>query len=400
MRLAFVPILFFAATAVAQPFRVEGYVAGRALHATGPASWLEGGTGRLEATGDRDDLMAVTQLGIDWEPSSFFRVHVSGTARQDPAEFRGDGAGLVEAYVDLHRELGLDDVQLRAGMLFLPTSRENTDPLWASPYTIHFSALNTWIGQEVRPIGVDLQYRHTTRLGHRITGGATAFQGNDTMGTLLAWRGWSVGSRLSTYEEVLPLPPLPSLQNDGAFFRQRDDGSIPFERDLDGKTGYAGRLRYAIPQRASVQYAYVDNRGDRRLYRGEYAWDTKFHLVSAEVGNPDTLVVAGEWMRGRTAMGLFDPFVDADFDAAYLLTSYKRGRNRWTARYERFGTDDRDGTAAERNDEDLRSWTLAWLFDLTDTLRLGAEFTQVSGQRAETEDPYARSITFEARYHF
>ena len=39
-----------------------------------------------------------------------------------------------------------------------------------------------------------------------------AFRNNDSMGALLAWRGWSVGNRLSVYDEVLPLPPLTTLR--------------------------------------------------------------------------------------------------------------------------------------------------------------------------------------------
>jgi hypothetical protein len=330
---------------------------------------------------------------------------VSGARRRDPKELGGKSTGLVEAFANVHKSFGLDDLQLRAGQFFLPTSRENIDPLWASPYTINFSALNTWIGQEVRPVGVDLQYRHTTSAGHVITGAATAFRGNDTMGTLLAWRGWTVGNRLSMWDEVLPLPPLPSLADTGAFFRQRDDGTKPFGRDLDGKTGYSARLRYSVPQRGSVQYTYVDNQGDRKLYppgslSGEYSWATKFHLVSAEIGNPDRFVVAAEYMKGRTEMGVFTPYVEADFDAMYVLLSDKCGRSRWTARYEMFGTDEADFTLAERNDESLRSWTLSWLFDIRTHLRLGAELTQLSGERADTADPDGRTVTFEARYTF
>jgi hypothetical protein len=410
---ALASLLLFASAATAQ-FRIDGYLAGRAINATGPASWLEGDWGRFEATGERDDAMAVAQIGFDWEPSKFLRIHASGTARRDPEEFRGDAGGLVEAFVDLHKELGLDDIQLRAGYFFLPTSRENIDPLWASPYTINYSALNTWVGQEVRPVGVDLQYRHITGLGHAITAGATAFRDNDTMGTLLAWRGWSIGSRLSTYGETLPLPPLASLRDDGPFFRQNDEGTTPFTNDLDGLIGYAGRLRYAVPQRGSIQYTYVDNRGDLRLYppasgengsiyspKAEYSWLTKFHLIGAEFGNPDTLVLAAEYMRGSTEMGVFRPsYVEANFDALYVLVSNKRGRNRWTARYEIFGTDEADFSPGEINEEDLRSWTLSWLYDLTDHVRLGGEFTQITGQRDDAPDPDARTVTLEARYRF
>jgi hypothetical protein len=374
---------------------LHGSVALRGVNATGPASWLAGGWGRLEAGGKHDSLFGTAHLGADWQPSRHFDVHVSGTAGRDAS---GNFAGPVEAYFDVRGELGLDEVQLRAGQFFLPTSRENREELWSSPYTIHFSALNSWIGEEVRPIGADLQYRHITSRGHAITTAATAFRGNDSMGALLGWRGWSVGNHLSTYGEVLPLPPLATLPQ--FFPRQRTDGTKPFGEDLDGLTGYSARVRYSVPSRAMMQYTLVDNRGDRELHRGEYAWATRFHLLSGEIGNADTLIAAAEYMRGKTGMGSAPAFVDADFFAMYVLLSAKRERNRWTARYDAFNTEERDFSLAEWNGESGRSWTLAWLFEWSEHVRFGAEFVQLSGARRGTPDPDARNVTLEAKYKF
>ncbi len=370
---------------------VSGYVAARGVNATGPASWLDGGWGRLEAGGDRDQFFGTAQFGVEWTPNEHFNLHVSGVGRHDAL---GTDAGLVEAYVDARTSFGLDELQLRAGQFFLPTSRENKDELWTSPYTVNFSALNDWIAEEVRPVGVDLQYRHTTSRGHAITTAATAFQGNDSMGALLAWRGWAIGNRLSTYNEVLPLPAVPF------FPLQRADGTKPFGSDLDGRPGYSARVRYSMPQRANVLYTYVDNRGDRELHRGEYAWATKFHLLGVELGDPDRLILATEYMRGSTGMGHAPAFVDADFFAWYLLVSGKSGRNRVSARYELFNTEEQDFSIAERNEENGRAWTLTWMFDVSPPLRLAAELTQVVGERPGTPDPDARSVTIEARYTF
>ena len=387
-------------------FDIFGYAAGRALNATGPTSWLEGGWGRLEATGELDDVNAEVMAGIDWRPSRHFGLHVSGIARKYPEEFQGQEFGLIEAYADARMEPGLDEIRLRAGLFFLPTSRENIDPLWQSPYTINFSALNTWVGEEVRPVGVDLQWRHVMNRGHVLTTGATAFKGNDTMGTLVGWRGWSVGNRLTVYDEVLPLPPFEALET--FFFRQRDDGSKPFGVDLDGNIGYSGRVRYSVPQRGSVQYTYVDNQGDRLLYRGEYAWATAYHQIGAELGNPDNFVVIGEYVTGSTGMGrtIFPAFVDLDFKAGYILVSDKRGKNRFSARFDKFSTTERDHTIADNNDEDGKSWTLTWLYDLYENVRLGAEFTQITGDRPEAARRNiptsftGRTFTLELRYLF
>src|SRR6185369_9606118 len=135
---------------------------------------------------------------------------------------------------------------------FLPTSRENRGNLWTSPYALTFSAVNSWIAHEVRPIGAELEWRHELANLSAITVAGTAFRGNDTMGTLLGWRGWAISSRVTTYGEELPLPPLASFDDPKSFIDQRN-GTIPFDRDLDGRTGFAGRLRFSVPERGMIQ---------------------------------------------------------------------------------------------------------------------------------------------------
>lgn len=369
MRAAVLVLLIAPAVFAQSALDLQGYVAARGVDADTP---------RL---GDGDDLSGVAQFGIEWRPSQFFGLHVSGAAYDEEA-------GLIEAYADLRATYGLNEVQLRAGQFFLPTSREHKGELWTSTYSVGFSALNSWIAEEVRPIGLDLEWRHVLPHGHVITAAATAFRGNDTMGALLGWRGFVMGNRLSAYGEVVPLPPLPDFPD------QRTDGSRPFGRDLDGNTGYAARVRYAVPERGNIQYAWLDNRGDRRLYRGEYAWETAYHQLGVEIGNPGGLIVAAEAMRGETGMGFPPQFVQARFHAAYALISKKQGRNRWTARLDLFAVDER------AHDESGRSGTLAWLFDVTPALRAGAELTEVRGDDFEGKNAEGRRVTLELRYTF
>lgn len=337
--------------------------------------------GFLSLRGGSNDFTGVAHVGFDFTPAQWLTLHVNGRAYDD-------SVGLVEAHVTARKEFGLDHVQVRAGQFFLPTSRENKDELWASPYTISFSSLNSWIAEEVRPIGVDLEYRR-----HPITVGATAFRGNDTMGTLLAWRGWATHDRIATYDEVLPLPPL-------AHFAFQKDGTTPFTNDLDGRTGYSARVRWSLPERGNVQYTFVDNRGDRELYGDEYAWATRYHQLGGEVGSAN-FTLAAELMDGKTGMGgRFPAFVDADFYAGYVLMSYKRNRQRFSGRYEIFATHERDFSIAESNEEHGRAWTFTYMFDLREDTRLAAEFTQVTGERAESGSLHARTFTVEARYRW
>lgn len=391
------------AVSEAQTVRLSGFLSGAGVYATGPKTWLEGGFGRLDQS--RDGGWAQAQLGADWTPTNWFDVHVHGVARHDRDL---DHAGVAEAYAEVRKTLAHDQIQLRAGQFFLPTSRENRGNLWTSPYTVNFSALNSWIAEEVRPIGAELEWRHELPSLSAITVAGTAFRGNDTMGTLLGWRGWAVSSKVATYREKLPLPPLFSL-NDPKSFLDQKRGTVPFDRDLDGRTGFAERVRFTMPERAVIQLAHVDNRGERELYDDQYAWQTRFDLLSAEVGSQDATVLAAEYMNGKTGMGFGGRgrgWVQADFYATYALLSHKYGRSRVTARVDQFATFERDHSRAENNTEHGRAWTLAWMYEMTPHWRLGADFTSVTGNRPAAEqsgvDPNmdGRSLTLELRYGF
>jgi len=396
------------ATAQTKSFVLDGFVTGRNIRATGQPSWLDGGFGRLDYGGTgvgktRNLAEAVTNLGIDWTPSRYFDVHVAGLARTKPAGDRGKSAGVVEAYADLRAIFGNDQIRLRAGQFFLPTSRENRGPLWSSPYTLSFSAINSWIGQEVRPVGLDLEWQR----GFYLTFGGTAFRNNDTMGTLLAWRGWTVGDRLTVYNERLPLPPIESLTTTDFAGFQRPDGTVPFERDLDGRTGYSERVRFTLPERGMIQLLHLDNRGDFLLYRGEYSWKTKYNQVSAQAGNPETSIIAAEWMDGSTAMGLPQfSHVYVDFRSAYVLLSRKQGRTRVSIRGDTFRTTDQAHAAVNEYGERGHAVTATVMYDLAQQVRGTIEWTKITGNRpAAAESGFSpnaagRTITAEIRYSF
>lgn len=391
--------------AAAETFDLRAFVTGRGESVSGLPSWMQNGLGRFDAGGsapDRGKAAAAgdVQIGVDWQPIQHIVVHAHGLARAEPSGNRGQRAGLVSAYVESDFDRGRNDFSLRAGQFFLGTSRENTADLWTSPYTITYSALNSWIANEVRPIGVNAEWRLLTPKAV-ITTALTVFKGNDSMGALLAWRGWTIGNRLSVYKEVLPLPPLSSLRT--KFSGQRGDGTVPFESDLDGRPGYAARFRYSIPERFNIQYTRLDNRGDRLLHRGEYAWATNFNHIGAELHAANTALLA-EWMGGRTTMGPVLIGVDAGFYAAYALASQRVGRNRFSVRFDRFDTSDNRPVRIDRYDEDGRAWTLAWLYDVRAHWRAGLEFTQVTGRHAEAEEADmpssfdGRSYIVELRY--
>ena len=389
---------------------VDAIAWGRGIDVTGPSSWLSGGFGRLtEGAGgpSRSDRVGRGQLhvGLDWQPSEVVFAHVHGLGRLEGDDDGGARAGIAEAFVQYGPELSPEvALRFRAGLFFPQTSRENVGPLWSSPYTLTFSALNNWIAEEVRLAGLDTTVRLRSDGGSELQFSSAVFGGADTMGSLLAWRGWSFGDRLSLVGEVLPLPPLRSLAPGGGFALQRDDGTRPVE-ELDGRVGWQARVRWVGAGRGLLQAAYTDNGGDRALHRGQYSWDTRFGQAGMEV-QIGPVALLGEAVLGDSGMGRRDEaHVDIRFRVAYLLASWGGEGGRLSARYDWFDNEDRDGRE-EPGHETGHAWTLAALWRPWRHLRLGIEYLAVRAARpaaaysGASPDTDARRFTGEARLAF
>lgn len=369
---------------IAQSVPLDGILWGRAIAVEGRPSWLRGDFGRLSegasSPGDREaTFRGSAQVGLGWKPGERFRVQVHGVAWAEPSSNGGARAGVTEAFAQFREEFSPGtSVRLRGGLLFPGTSRENVGPLWSSPYTLTLSALNTWTAEELRLTGLEAVLT-TPLLGGEMQLAGTGFGVNDTLGALVAWRGWTMSDRLTSLGEVLPLPPLTSLGTGGGFADQRDDGSRPFE-ELDGRLGWQARGRWERPRRAVIVAAVLDNRGDRLLHRGQYSWRTRFWNVGGEL-HLGSFTLAGEAAAGDTGMGRRDAIhVDVDFGAGYLLASWASDKARLTARYDRFDNVDRDGTA-EPNDERGEAWTVAAFWSPRPHVRMGVEWLDLRADR-------------------
>ena len=80
-------------------------------------------------------------------------------------------------------------------------------PTGTSRDSITPSAINSWIGEEVRPVAVEGTVAAT--LGeHKLRATAAIIAANDTAGTLLTFRGWALHDRTTLAFHRQPLPPL------------------------------------------------------------------------------------------------------------------------------------------------------------------------------------------------
>jgi hypothetical protein len=255
-------------------------------------------------------------------------------------------------------------------------------------------------------VGLDAVIQLGEPGGSRFELGGMGFGAGDTAGTLLAWRGWAMGTRLSVVSETLPLPPLPTLAPGAAFGEQQAEGTQPID-ELDDRLGWHVRGRWSHSGVGLVQLAWTDTRGDRALHDGQYAWATRFASAGAEARFGRVRLVA-EALWGETGMGVRSgPHVDLGIRAGYALVTWSSAGDslRLTARYDAFENEDRDGVA-EPNQESGSAVTLAALYTPRPWVRLGLEYLELRGDRPAAEfagtpaDAGARRAQAELRLRF
>lgn len=306
----------------------------------------------------QEPLVGQLQLGLDWTASRFLRAHVHLVGRGDDRSRRGN-AGIAEAYLELNLRREGERLRVRGGALFLPTSRENVDALWENPYTITSSALNSWLGEEFRPIGIDASY-----FRGRLFAGATLFRGNDTLGALAVARGWTLDDHWALLGEWTPV--------DAEYFT-----SVSAENDH--RLGWAARGGWN-GEHLLVQLTHIDNRGDGLEYHELFNWGTRFEILSAEYTTSDWTIAAESGWGPSFLIPQGQKFT-SELEAAYLLVSRRWNRSQATVRVDRFRLDaDRD-----------HAITLAYFFTPLPRLRVGAEMAAGDGK--------TRAL-IELRYHF
>ena len=242
------------------------------------------------------------------------------------------GLDLVEGWVSYRPRLSSSfGLRLRGGHFFPPISLENDGVAWSPTRTLTASALDSWVGEEVRVTGLEASLEFFLPTSDLTFTGAV-FGGNDPCGSLLAWRGWAIGDRQSGLSDRLPLAALPTFDPDGIFPAQ-DPWVAPF-REVDGRAGWYAAASYVLPERLEVRTLLYDNRGDPlALENGQYAWKTRFAAVGAKLQLSRGVEVLGQFLDGWSVMGP-EEAVDVYYRTWYLLASATRGPHRLSARYD------------------------------------------------------------------
>jgi hypothetical protein len=365
-----------------------GYVAADSLF--GP--WTEGGLGKLRYAETNDGFVSSRvfaayhgRIADAW----------SATVVGDYVDDASSGVDVSEAYFEWRPiPTSRNQHQVRVGAFYPPLSLENVEAGWQSPFTYSYSAINTWLGEEIRPVGAEWSLRR--RLGydgspHELRTFASAFYGNDPAGTLLFWRGWSLHDRQSRLNDTLPMPPRPVFDYSGAVVGHAPQTVEPFE-ETDHDPGYYGGLEWRYARRALVQLARYDNRADPTSFAaGQWGWDTAFTHLAVQVSLPGQLGLVAQrasgetdWISGTRADGTISPFaeyVQDDFDAEFvMLTRLFGGSHRVALRYDRFETY-RDEAPPELRSDEGHAWTLSYRYEHSARLQAGIEWLRIESRR-------------------
>ena len=311
----------------------------RLVAVDGEKSWVDGGFGKLRSGSD-GDLRVRPQLGnanLIWQPQ--FTWSLSATAVGSVQGGERTEAGLSEAYLTFRPMRGSGVAfSARAGLMWPPVSLEHEGADWHVRDSITPSAINSWIGEEVRPVA--LEGSLSADLGeHELKVTAALFAANDTSGTLLAFRGWALHDRTTLAFRRQPLPPL---EEEYEYYQ------APFTHPLldvrhgfADRPGYYAKLAWQPPLPVRFELFRYDNRGDPEAVNQdlEWGWRTHFnHLgVIAHLGSETQVKLQA--MAGRTRMGMVEGgrrWWDADFHSAYAMVTRPFGSIGVAARLEAF----------------------------------------------------------------
>jgi hypothetical protein len=313
---------------------VSGLINLRLAHADGEKSWVDEGFGKSRF--GRDSAGLADGL-IEWRPRLTWSLSaVVDVVGQSDQQHRID---LNQAYV-LYKPLGSSGTrfQARLGVFYPPVSLEHDGKGWSTTRTITPSAINSWIGEEVNGAGLEVSAKRTIG-GHEVGLTVAGFSKNDTAGTLLSFRGWSLNDVRATLHGEYGLPPL------SPFDASVQPGDTYPVRELDDRFGYYVRADWRPPAPVSFNAIYYDNLGDMLAVDadGQWSWYTRFLNVGMDWTPGENTEILAQALRGVTRMGYTAPagrWIDVAFESAYVLATQTYGRNAATARLDYFKVDD------------------------------------------------------------
>jgi hypothetical protein len=337
----------------------------RVIGVDGEMPWIKDGFGKLRYGNDAMETgfkikPHFAEADIVWQPRFSWSLSglVVGTVQQK-GKLEADLSEAVLSFKPL--SAGSTKFSARAGLMWPPISLEHSGPEWAVTDTITPSAINSWVGEEVKVVGAEIS-ASTQFGGHKVAATVGLFDMNDTAGAQLAFRGWAQHDMKATAFRKQPLPVF----NDFIQFVQPRYSHPVLE--LDGgylkRPGFYAKLAWDPPLPIHLEALHYDNGSNPESYNvdNEWGWRTKFDNVGAIVDLSPTTQLKAQAMMGRTLMGYPEPdiiWVDTKFRSAFALVTHKFDKASVSGRIEAFSTRNLGSTLTSEDDENGWSATIA-----------------------------------------
>ena len=376
---AFAVLVWLGCSALAHATDWEASLDVRLVNSDAERSFMNGGLGPVRF--DRDDApleLGRARLALTQAFGEIWSAHLDASMWDDKD---AHPLGVTEAYLQLRPYPAHGyRLRLKAGAFYPPLSLENRASGWESPYTLSYSAINSWFATEVRTIGTEVQLDWLgTRLGHTFDLAATAavFGWNDEAGVVIAGDGFLLHDRQTPLGGRVGQPGLPPLY-----------GAKPF-LEIDGRPGVYAGIEARYLDRLVVRVLRYDNRADPTEIdhaSGLIAWDTTFTSAGARLDTGHGWTFIAQGLDGSTAIAPQGLTMRWPFRAAFGLVSRRIGRHTFSARYDRFSV---DAPLAETDGEQSgHAWTAAYAFDTGAHWRISLEWLRVSSDSYNREELY------------
>jgi hypothetical protein len=359
----------------AQEFKVDAFGDARIVKAPDERSWRDGGLGKTrygggDVTPELGEISAIGRAQLMPELSTYAHVRYEPDQRSV--------LDIIEGYAR-YRPVSTTPLRwsLKVGAFFPPVSLENQGIGWTPVWTITPSAINSWVGEELRTIGGEGQVEWRGA-AYRLEATAALFAVNDPAGILLAERGWAFGDRPIGLFDRSRLPDVTLRRG-----QQAPLYSLPFQ-EIDGRVGWYGGLAWEATGYGKLSLLYYNNEADGSATNGQFAWHTDFWSVGAETRIEDVVVLA-QYMIGATEFAPGGRNSHTDFQASYALVGWDLGAWRLAGRVDQFRTSGyAPGGLIEYSERGLAQ-TVALTWRPADWLRITAELLHIESGREQRE---------------
>jgi hypothetical protein len=363
--------------AAAIDFSVGGFADLRLISPSEQRSWVDGGLGK---TRFGDEVSSPGMSGeIDAEATLQILpgLLVTGLARIEATQ--KTVIDFLEAYAR-YRPVSTSAFRFsaKAGAFFAPISLENTEVGWSSPWTLTPSAINSWVGEELRTIGGEgtVEWRSEQRTIGIV---ASAYGWNDPAGILLNTRGWALDDRATGFADHLKVPDA----NPIARHMPVPMRTLMFS-EIDNKIGWYAGASWDEAALGKVQFLYYNNEANPEKIRTQVAWETEFWSAGIQTQIDDFTFLA-QGMTGSTYIQP-SPYFESDtyFDAAYFLVGWSLSEEwRLAGRFDWFQTNEERTGGIRLLNEHGHALTFAANYLPNDWLRLTAEYLRIDSTRSQ-----------------